>query len=203
MEEILEERASKVFFILLLIMLLAFIVFNRFIAHILKPMNRNMQTYVESSLFDELTKLPNRRFFNMKMEDELSRAARAEYPISCMMMDLDKFKSYNDTHGHAGGDALLREAAKVFKSSTNRAQDFIARVGGEEFCAILPNTDLDGAKQVAERIRAGMEKTGKATISIGLICRIPTRRDIMDDLIKDADDKLYQAKNTGRNKVVF
>jgi diguanylate cyclase (GGDEF)-like protein len=201
-KEIMQERASVVFFILLFVMLLVFIIFNRFIAYILRPINKNMQLYLESSLMDELTKIPNRRFFNLRMEDEWNRAVRGKYHLSFLMMDLDKFKSYNDTYGHAGGDALLKEAAKIFRDSASRTSDFAARIGGEEFCVVLPNTDADGARKIAEGIRGSVEKAGKATVSIGFASKVPSPEDNMQDFIKIADDKLYEAKESGRNRVV-
>jgi len=200
-KKILEERATIVFFALLLLLLLVFIVFNKFIERILKPINKNMLSYIETSLLDDLTKLPNKRFFNMRIEDEWSRAVRGKYPLSFLMMDLDKFKNYNDKYGHLEGDRLLREVARVFSYCVNRTSDFTARFGGEEFCIILPNTKIDGAKKIAENIRISMERTGKSTISIGLACKVPALEDNMQELIDLADKKLYEAKNAGRNKV--
>jgi diguanylate cyclase (GGDEF)-like protein len=202
MKMIMQEKASIVFLALLLLMALAFVVFNLFISHILKPMNKNMQSYIESSLLDELTKVPNRRFFNMRMNDEWNRAAREQYPISFLMLDLDKFKKYNDTYGHLEGDILLREAARIFGNCLSRASDFVARFGGEEFCIVLANTKIEGARKIAENVRTSMEKTGKVTVSIGLVCEIPKTGNHYKDFMEMADQKLYEAKNTGRNKVV-
>jgi len=199
--KILEETATIIFLALLLLLLAVVIIFNKFISKILRPMNKNMTSYIESSLLDELTKLPNKRFYNMRIEDEWNRAIRGKYPLSFMMLDLDKFKIYNDTHGHLEGDLLLREVARVFSYCVNRNSDFAARFGGEEFCVILPNTSIEGARKIAENIRISMERTGKATISIGLICKTPSLEDDMLEFIKLADQKLYEAKNTGRNKV--
>jgi diguanylate cyclase (GGDEF)-like protein len=201
MKRIMQERASIVFFALLLLMVFAFVIFNMFILHALKPMNKNMQAYIESSLMDELTKLPNKRFFNVRMEDEWNRAVRGKYSLSFLMMDLDKFKNYNDSHGHLEGDRLLRDVARIFSYCANRTSDFAARFGGEEFCVILPNTKEEGAKKIAENIRIAMERTGKATISIGMVCKVPRLEDNMQEFIDSADQKLYEAKNSGRNKV--
>jgi diguanylate cyclase (GGDEF)-like protein len=201
MKRIMQERTSIVFFILLLLMLLVFVIFYKFISSILKPINKNMQAYIESSLMDELTKLPNRRFFNIRMEDEWNRAVRGKYPLCFLMLDLDKFKNYNDTHGHLEGDRLLRDVARIVSYCVNRTSDFAARFGGEEFCVILPNTKSNGAKKIAESIRAAMERTGKATLSIGLVCKVPSLEDDMQEFMGLADKKLYEAKETGRNKV--
>jgi len=203
MKKILEEKASIVFFALLLLILIVFIVFNKLISHMLKPINKNMISYIKSSLLDELTKLPNRRFFNIKIEDEWNRAVRGKYSLSFLIMDLDKFKNYNDTHGHLEGDRLLRDVARIFSHCVNRTSDFAARFGGEEFCIILPNTEIEGTKKIAENIRISVERTGKATISIGLVCKIPHLEDSMREFIDQADQKLYEAKNTGRNKVYY
>jgi len=202
MKTIIHQEASIVFFALLLLMALAFVVFNMFISYILKPMNKNMQSYIESSLLDELTKIPNKRFFNIRIEDEWHRATRGQYPLSFLMMDLDKFKQYNDTYGHLEGDILLRDAAQIFSNCINRASDFVARFGGEEFCIVLANTKIEGARKIAEDVRGAMEKTGKITVSIGVVCEIPKIGSNCKDFIEAADHKLYEAKNTGRNKVV-
>ena len=198
---IMQERASFVFLALLFIIFLVFIIFNIFMHYLLKPINRNMLLYMRSSFLDELTKIPNRRFFNMKMEYEWKRATKNRLPISFLMMDLDKFKNYNDTHGHLEGDILLREVAKIFKSCVSRASDFAARFGGEEFCVLMPNTKAEGALKIAESIRASVEKAGKITISIGLVCKVPGPTDDYKDFMEEADKNLYEAKNTGRNKI--
>jgi len=115
---------------------------------------------------------------------------------------LDKFKRYNDTYGHLEGDILLRESAQIFSKCLNRTSDFVARFGGEEFCIVLANTKIEGARKIAENVRGAMEKTGKITISIGLVCEIPKIGSNCNDFIESADQKLYEAKNTGRNRVV-
>ncbi|MDR3000016.1 MAG: sensor domain-containing diguanylate cyclase [Fibromonadaceae bacterium] len=201
MAKIFKERATAVFIALLFIMLLVFFIFNKLISHILKPINKQMMSYIESSLLDELTKLPNRRFFNMRIEDEWNRAVRGKYSLSFLMLDIDRFKSYNDKYGHLEGDRLLRDVSRIFSYCVNRTSDFAARFGGEEFCVILPNTSISGAKKIAENIRISMERADKATISIGVACKTPGLEDNMQSFIDLADQKLYEAKNTGRNKV--
>ncbi len=201
--KIIEERASKVFIALLLLMLVVFIIFNKLISHMLTPINKNMMAYIKESLLDDLTKLPNRRFFNMRIEDEWNRAIRGKYSLCFLMLDLDKFKNYNDKYGHLEGDMLLRDVARIFSYCINRTSDFAARFGGEEFCIILPNTKLEGAKKIAENIRMSVERTGQTTISIGLVCENPILEDDMQEFMDSADRKLYEAKNTGRNKVCW
>ena len=119
------------------------------------------------------------------------------------MMDLDHFKVINDTHGHQAGDRVLVEfAAKV--QSRLRNKEMLGRFGGEEFVVLLPNTPLDAALQVAERIRAGCVPQGKevgCTVSIGVTLGLP-QGDSLDKMLARADAALYEAKNTGRNRVV-
>jgi len=170
--------------------------------NVFKPVNKNVLAYVEASLMDELTKLPNKKFFYVRMEDEWNRAIRGKYPISFLIMDLDKFKSYNETNGNLEGDRLLREVARIFSYCVNRTSDFASRFGVDEFYVILPNTNEEGARKIAENVRISMERTGKATISIGLVCKVPSLEDDMQEFIVQAGQRLYEAKNTGKNKVV-
>jgi len=160
-----------------------------------KPVNRNMLAYIEANLIDELTKLPNKKFFDIRMEDEWNRAIRGKYHLSFLMMDLNKFKEYNETHGNLEGNRLLREVARIFSYCVNRTSDFASRLGGDKFCIILPNTNEDGAKKIAENIRISMERTGKSTISIGLACKIPNLEDDMHEFIAQAGQRLYEIKN--------
>jgi diguanylate cyclase (GGDEF)-like protein len=198
-KEVLSEKAA--FLSLLSLILIIFAIFSKFITYLLKPINRTVLSYIESSLLDELTKLPNKRFFNIRMEDEWSRAVRGKYPICFLMLNVDKFKQYNESYGHTEGDRLLREVARIFSYCINRTSDFAVRFDNEEFCVVLPNTKIEGAKKIAENIRIFMERTGKATISIGLVCKTPVVGDNVQEFIDQADQKLHEAKNTGRNKV--
>ena len=160
---------------------------------------------------DQLTKLPNRRSFDRRLEMEWGRAIREKAPLSILMMDVDHFKAYNDAYGHQQGDVALQAVADVLSKSIGRAADFTARWGGEEFVALLPSTDSDGALYVAEKVRETIEsveilcveKAGakKVTISIGVNTQIPSPEDTVEKLIAGADAALYHAKKTGRNKV--
>jgi diguanylate cyclase (GGDEF)-like protein len=164
------------------------------------------------SMMDALTDIPNRRHFDIRIREEWRRMIRAQKPISMLMIDVDKFKVYNDTYGHTQGDLLLQSIAKVFSANIKRAPDMVARWGGEEFAVLLPETDLNGALIVAERIRAsveaeiipcaGMEHGTSVTISTGLVSTIPSLDKSMDAFVEHADKNLYIAKLTGRNKVV-
>lgn len=164
------------------------------------------------SITDALTGIGNRRFFYTQLEQEWQRALRQQTPLSFLMLDIDNFKEYNDTHGHLQGDAALKEIASIIKNGLARAIDKAARWGGEEFAVILPDTCVDGAKKVAERIRASLEKhtfmventtATSITVSIGINCTTPTRDGnySLDNFVSDADKALYRAKTGGRNRV--
>jgi len=164
---------------------------------------------------DGLTRLFNHRFFHERLEEELSRAERYRYTVSLIMIDIDNFKGYNDSYGHLEGDKVLKMVANVF-NELKRQSDVCARYGGEEFGLILPETDLEGAKMMAERIRERVEKLklkvedarAKLTISAGVasidfkkIGKIDTDRNYKDSLIMSADKALYQSKANGKNNV--
>jgi len=163
------------------------------------------------SVTDPLTELFNRRFLERRMEEELSRGRRHDQQLTVMMIDLDNFKIYNDKNGHVAGDKALQKAARIVQSSV-RDIDVVTRYGGEEFCILLPNTTKKESLFVADRIRRGIEKEsfageeslplGRLTASIG-IGSFPEDGDIADELIKSADKALYQAKDSGRNRVVL
>jgi two-component system cell cycle response regulator len=154
---------------------------------------------------DLLTGLPNRRYAGQRLNQELSEARRYGRPLGVMILDLDYFKSINDTLGHAAGDEVLKHAASVM-SKALRACDVLARWGGEEFLAILPNTDLAAAGALAERLRQTLVEhqphlplKRKVTVSIG-VSAYPPARDL-DGLLHAADEALYRAKGKGRNRV--
>jgi diguanylate cyclase (GGDEF)-like protein len=160
-------------------------------------------------LVDSLTNIPNRRSFDSRMGIEWYRAIREKTPISLLMIDVDKFKNYNDTYGHQQGDVVLKTIAKVFITTLQRAVDFACRWGGEEFVILLPNTDASGAMVVAERVRTNIEKTmipcadgsfNSVTISIGVNTEDPVKGSPVDEFLSRADEALYVAKRTGRNK---
>jgi len=163
------------------------------------------------SMIDQLTELPNRRSFDVRVDSEWGRAIRNNNPISILAIDLDKFKMYNDTYGHQQGDAALQSVAKILAQQIKRSGDFAARWGGEEFFVILPNTDSSGAMGIAEQIRKATEgliirqKNGvptKITVSIGVNTQSPSSSVSLNDFIAYADNALYAAKNTGKNRVV-
>lgn len=160
---------------------------------------------------DQLTGLPNRRSFNNRLEMEWIRAMRENTPLSVLMIDVDKFKTYNDTYGHQQGDVALQTVAKMVSLPIKRGTDLAARWGGEEFIILLPHTNPEGASHVAESIRSQVENmeipsltrtpVKKVTVSIGVDTLIPTPQNSIDQLIAHADAALYRAKKTGRNRV--
>ncbi|MBF0245008.1 MAG: GGDEF domain-containing protein [Planctomycetes bacterium] len=159
------------------------------------------------SLTDALTQLHNRRYFDIQLERDVLQSLRYKTPLAIYMLDIDNFKHVNDTYGHQVGDEVLIQLSKVIKN-TMRETDWSARYGGEEFCVVLPMTGLEGASESARRIREHVEsevcaKKGEAlTVSIG-VCAFNPRGMSQHDLIKGADEGLYQAKRTGKNKVMY
>lgn len=172
---------------------------------------RQMRTIEQISLLDPLTNIRNRRSFNDRLNTEWRRCLRDRSPLSFMMVDVDKFKQYNDTYGHPQGDTLLKALAMIFEASARRPADLIARLGGEEFGILLPNTPIKPAMEIAEIIRTSVEllrvmtadgvTETRTTISIGVAALVPAEGLHSQDLIEKADQLLYEAKTTGRNRV--
>ncbi len=156
------------------------------------------------SATDDLTGIANHRQFAEFLDQEWRRAYRGEFPISLMMLDVDQFKKYNDTHGHLVGDRCLQRVARVLHESAHRPTDLAARYGGEEFAIILSDTPAEGALMMAERVREQVAALGdpKVTISIGLATIQPCDNNTTSTLIAAADACLYRAKQAGRNCVV-
>jgi len=176
----------------------------------LKKSNRKLQ---ESSYTDSLTNLYNRRYFNIVYEREFKRAIRLKHQIAFMMLDIDFFKQYNDTYGHLDGDETLKSVAKALKTTLKRPTDFVFRLGGEEFGVLLTETNSEEVKKVASNINKNIEAlhieheknqaSDFVTISIGIVLKQPSPDDKEDTILSDADDKLYQAKEGGRNRYVL
>lgn len=174
----------------------------------------NHERLKQVGLTDPLTGVFNRRYFESRCQEEIAHIRRHKAPLSCMFLDIDKFKRINDTHGHAAGDEVLRTVSKLIKSGL-RGNDVMARFGGEEFVVLLPQTRLHTACEIAERIRTSIAaqphpvSTGEnltVTISIG-VAQAP--EDLHEDdmtvarqMLAAADDAVYLAKKSGRNKVV-
>jgi diguanylate cyclase (GGDEF)-like protein len=156
------------------------------------------------SLTDALTGLYNRRHLMGTLASEVQRSRRQRRAFTVLLADVDKFKQYNDTHGHLAGDAALVKIAEVFRRTT-RSVDCVARYGGEEFVVMLVECPMATAALVAERIRSRVAAQdlgdGKLTVSIGL-AEYPDGGDTPEELIATADAAMYQAKSSGRDKVV-
>lgn len=164
------------------------------------------------SMQDSLTQLANRRSFDEALAREWERAWRSQTPLGVILCDVDYFKRYNDTYGHAAGDDCLRKVGAAIRRSVKRSIDVTARYGGEEFIVLLPHTSAKGALIVAERIRSEveamqLEHSGSqisrfVTLSLGVSCVVPSSSITPTDWIEVADMGLYEAKQAGRNCVV-
>lgn len=165
----------------------------------------------EGAVRDNLTGLYTRKFFDERLNDEILRAGRYQTGFSVLLMDIDHFKRYNDTYGHAAGDQVLVRFAKTLQRLA-RPVDLVARYGGEEFIMILPQTNPMQAREIAESIRRTIENevfqfgadasmVERVTVSIGLSI-FPDEATISSQLVRVADMRLYQAKESGRNRVI-
>jgi len=164
-----------------------------------------------ASAIDGLTGIANRQSFDECLDREWRRAAREQWPISLIMLDIDYFKLYNDNYGHQGGDECLKKVAAVLAAAVKRPADLAARYGGEEFMVVLPDTDIRGATEMAEKLRIEVEILGVphafsaaasvVTISIGVASLVPGQNREASHLVKLVDTMLYAAKHDGRNRV--
>ena len=175
-------------------------------------LKRQRDLLARLSHLDGLTGIPNRRALDEALEREWRRGTRSLKPLSLLMMDIDHFKSYNDSCGHLAGDDCLRDVAQSLKVPLGRAADFVGRYGGEEFLAILPETDEAGAMTVAREILGGVANLAiphpasplgeVVTASIGIATAIANRDHQHTWLLQEADKALYQAKQAGRNRII-
>jgi diguanylate cyclase (GGDEF)-like protein len=160
---------------------------------------------LELSLTDALTGIHNRRYFDLMLEKETDRSQRYHRDLAVIMADIDHFKLYNDTHGHPAGDRALQEVAQCISRGVRRGLDMVSRYGGEEFAIILPETDMQNARIVAETIRTELKASGlflqPTTVSLG-ISSLEGKRWSSDDLVEATDRALYQAKQQGRDRAV-
>ncbi|RJP77829.1 MAG: diguanylate cyclase [Desulfobacteraceae bacterium] len=175
----------------------------------LEANNRKLE---QLSISDELTGTANRRHFDKTFEREWSSAARNQYPLSLIFLDIDFFKSYNDNYGHQAGDQCLKKIGEALNRNIRRSHDLLARYGGEEFIILLPHTEMEEALNLSEKIRQSIEHinikhefsqiANHITVSLGVASAVPTPQTDSSYLVEQADAALYQAKNNGRNQVV-
>jgi two-component system, cell cycle response regulator len=164
-----------------------------------------------AALLDPLTKIANRRHFDSFLENEWQRAVRSGQPLSLVMLDVDHFKGYNDSLGHAAGDACLQQVAMALQSHALRATDLAARYGGEEFALLFGETGHDAASAIGETIRAQIESlhipnprsdtSPWVTASLGVATIVPTQGDDIKEFFVAADRAMYAVKEAGRNGV--
>jgi len=181
--------------------------------HVLEDLNLRLQEAVKElerqALSDALTGIYNRRYFNEVIATETQRSERSEHPLTLLMIDVDHFKQFNDTHGHPAGDTVLIDVARLLNENL-RSTDVVARYGGEEFVALLLDTDADAGFAAAEKLRSSIEEfsfegeetqpLGTLSISVG-VASFPLDTDHAAALVRYADEALYQAKEQGRNRV--
>ncbi|MEM0910132.1 MAG: GGDEF domain-containing protein [Pseudomonadota bacterium] len=161
--------------------------------------------YYTNSITDSLSGLYNRRHFTDVGRDMVNSAKRHKFPICCVLCDIDRFKSVNDTHGHDVGDEVIKTVAKLLKKNA-RPRDLVARIGGEEYAILLDNTDIAGAVDYAERVRRNIKKlkmhgndvTISITASFGIF---DASESTIQDALKNADMALYRSKRNGRDQV--
>ncbi len=201
---------SSVVGMLTLLFGLSFIAVSWLLAMSLRERARAQEELVRLAGTDALTGLPNRRAFDERMDEEWRRARRSNTSLSVLFIDVDYFKAYNDTYGHALGDDALAAVAECIAGSVRRPGDVPARYGGEEFVVLLPDTPIDGALHIAESIRTRMEARGIAhrgsllgrlTVSIGCATASPPGLGGAFALLSAADQQLYEAKAAGRDCV--
>jgi diguanylate cyclase (GGDEF)-like protein len=175
----------------------------------LQIVNRRLQ---QLAILDGLTGLANRRYFDRVLRNEWQRLTREQKPLSLILCDIDYFKGYNDTYGHPEGDRCLQKVAQLLKAAVKRPADLVARYGGEEFAFILPDTNAVGALVIANYVLKQVRKlripheasdiSHYVTLSLGTATKIPNSHLAVENLVKMADDALYQAKKQGRNQII-
>ncbi len=180
------------------------------IEHLIKQLETERNIAEFNAITDSLTGLANRRYFDEALRKEIYRVKRSGSSLSLIMFDVDYFKRFNDTYGHIAGDNCLRQIGITLKSFIKREYDIVARYGGEEFVVILPETNLERALLLAEKIRTLIEALGiihekseaskYITVSLGVVTAYITNLEKPEDLIDKADEAMYVAKNMGRNR---
>lgn len=176
--------------------------------NMLEKQASELSVYMSEARTDTLTGLPNRRAYEEELERRLSEWKRRRVPLSVLMVDIDRFKQVNDTHGHQAGDAILKEVADTLCRAVRQA-DLVGRLGGEEIAVLLPNTDEHEARIAAHRCRVAIErsrcsfqgKTLRVTASFGAACCL--RNETGEQLMRRTDEAMYAAKENGRNRAFW
>jgi diguanylate cyclase (GGDEF)-like protein len=172
---------------------------------------QSSERYEELALSDGLTGIANRRRLDEALASEWRRLMRERKPLTLLMIDVDYFKLFNDRYGHEAGDVCLKQIARLIQETVKRPADLIARYGGEEFVVLLPGTDQNGGVGIAEKLVAGVSDLGMphaasplghVTVSIGIAAAVPTAQTNADVVLRAADRALYEAKHSGRNRLV-
>jgi diguanylate cyclase (GGDEF)-like protein len=174
---------------------------------------QKLQETVWLAEMDGLTQVANRRKFDAYLTQQWQQMSREQLPMAVLLCDIDHFKQYNDCQGHLAGDAVLKRVAQALHQAVPRPLDLLSRYGGEEFAAILPQTDAAGALAVAERMQAAIAALQIAhpaspmskylTVSLGIATGTPQSHQAATDLVNSADQMLYLAKQQGRNRIVY
>lgn len=177
-----------------------------------EKLRKAKEMFKNLSVIDGLTGISNRRHFDQTIDQEWGQAMRNSTSLSLILFDIDYFKAFNDTYGHLGGDECLKQIGKILSKVIQRPRDFVGRYGGEEFAVILPETNEEGAMNIAEKIKLtigslkiphkGSKVHPYVTVSIGIATMIPSQSTSVNDLIEQADKGLYEAKKCGRNQIV-
>ena len=191
-----------VFGIVTTLLLLGLIYF--FMSRLIRKVEEARQTIEKLAITDQLTDVFNRRHIMSRIEEEFEKFKRLKKNVSCIMADIDNFKAINDSYGHLVGDQVLKEISHRIRN-TVRAYDILGRYGGEEFLIIMPDTSLEDARGLAERIRTRVKEetvyNATVTLSLGVVCVQEGDRSV-DDIIRRADQNLYRAKKGGKDQVV-
>ena len=201
-----EQASSAAKWVIVVVASIAVLVLIAFIQTF--RMERSKQALIHRSLHDALTGIPNRRAFDERLEQLLEEAKQHQTPLSLILIDVDAFKSYNDTYGHLKGDECLKEVARVLKRQARHGQ--VARYGGEEFTVLLPR-GVEETRRIAERIRQDIldlnivheryEPLCRVSVSLGLTSLVPGAETTEKEVIDQADQALYRAKENGRNQI--
>jgi diguanylate cyclase (GGDEF)-like protein/PAS domain S-box-containing protein len=175
----------------------------------IKALNRKLE---KLSYLDELTGLPNRRFFNDACNREWRGAMREQKHLAFIMVDIDYFKEINDNYGHQMGDKCLAMVARALNKALCRSNDMVARYGGDEFIAVLPDTNMEGVQNIVQKMQKSISELnmenafspfGKLTVSIGAAEQMPERETHWKNLVVVVDQALYKAKQNGKNQAAF